>query len=131
MNSRTEAIRDRIRQALQPLTDADANEEHIKKQVLKSHRASKLAATLVRQAKTDHEESLAALENYLDDYAFHTGGIHTPEDQQNAMESAIHRELQRRAALAAARQATDEDEEDQSAIGRGWGDTDRTSLSDF
>ena len=96
--------------ALAQLDDGDANKKHIEQRTHSKIEAARLVKVAVRQMKEDRQRCEAAIEMYLDDWAFHNGPI-TKENVMEAMRDCVDRISQRAQAAqrVAEHQAEDHD----------------------
>jgi hypothetical protein len=94
--------------ALARLDDSDANKKHIEQRSFAKSEATRLVGIAVRRIKENRQKCEAAIEMYLDDWAFHNGPI-TRENLAEAMSDCVDRIRQR--AQAAQRVAEDRAED--------------------
>jgi hypothetical protein len=106
----TDVRQERNKAALAQLDDGDANKKHIEQRTLSKIEAARLVKVAVRQMKEDRQRCEAAIEMYLDDWAFHNGPI-TKENVMEAMRDCVDRISQRAQAAqrVAEHQAEDHD----------------------
>ena len=106
----TDVRQERNKAALAQLDDGDANKKHIEQRTLSKIEAARLVKVAVRQMKEDRQRCEAAIEMYLDDWAFHNGPI-TKENVMEAMRDCVDRIIQRAQAAqrVAEHQAEDHD----------------------
>jgi hypothetical protein len=99
-----DAKQQRNRTALTQLDDGGANKKHIERRTQAKIETARLVKIAVRRMKEDRQKCQAAIEMYLDDWAFHNGPI-TKENIAEAMSDCVDRIRQR--AQAAQRIAED------------------------
>jgi hypothetical protein len=106
----TDVRQERNKAALAQLDDGDANKKHIEQRTLSKIETARLVKVAVRQMKEDRQRCEAAIEMYLDDWAFHNGPI-TKENVMEAMRDCVDRISQRAQAAqrVAEHQAEDHD----------------------
>lgn len=90
----SDARQQRNRAALSRLDDDDANKKHIEQRTLTKIEVARLVKVAVRRIKEDRQKREAAIEMYLDDWAFHNGPI-TKENIAEAMSDCVDRIRQR------------------------------------
>jgi hypothetical protein len=100
----SDAKQQRNRTALTQLDDGGANKNHIERRTQAKIETARLVKIAVRRMKEDRQKCQAAIEMYLDDWAFHNGPI-TKENIAEAMSDCVDRI--RQGAQAAQRVAED------------------------
>jgi len=98
----------RNRAALASLDDGDVNKKHFQQRTFAKAEATRLVKIAVRRMKEDRQRCEAAIEMYLDDWAFHNGPI-TNENIAEAMADCVDRIRQR---AQAAQQVAEERADD-------------------
>ena len=94
--------RENNKQALDSIRDNDGNKEHIFARLLRRFGLKRQIAVALKHDRQEREKAQANIEIYLDDWAFHRGGITTANVKEALVDCAdrvvkLHQAKQQRA----------------------------------
>lgn len=82
--------RENNKQALDSITNDDGNKQHIFARMLRRFNLKRKLAVMLKHDRQEREKAQANIEIYLDDWAFHRGGI-TTSNVKEAMADCVDR----------------------------------------